>query len=74
MSTMTDMEAGQLVQVVEQLGVQIKIMNKNTQILSDRISTLERQLTKGKGMFAGAMMLAMGLGGIGSHVFSNWFK
>jgi hypothetical protein len=74
MSNMTDYEAGQLVQVVEQLGIQIKLMNENTEILSDRISNLERQLAKGKGMFAGAMMLAMGLGGIGGHVFGNWFK
>jgi hypothetical protein len=74
MSNMTDYEAGQLVQVVEQLGVAIEKMNKNTTKLTNRIEKLEKQLAKGKGMFAGAMLLAMGLGGLGGQVFSSWLK
>ena len=39
-----------------------------------RICNMEKQMAKGKGMFAGAMMLAMGLGGLGGQIFSKWFN
>ena len=71
---MTDYEAGQLVAVVTQLNNEISEMNKTCSQLSNRVNELEKQMAKGKGMFAGAMMLAMGLGGLGSQIFSRWFN
>jgi hypothetical protein len=43
-------------------------------MLSDRVNELEKQMAKGKGMFAGAIMISMGLGGLGSTLFSKWFN
>jgi hypothetical protein len=43
-------------------------------MLSERVNELEKQMAKGKGMFAGAMMISMGLGGLGSTLFSKWFN
>jgi len=74
MSNMTDYEAGQLVAVVTQLNNEISEMNKICGELSNRVNELEKQMAKGKGMFAGAIFIAMGLGGIGSTLFSKWFN
>lgn len=62
MSNMTDYEAGQLVAVVTQLNNEISEMNKTCTMLSERVNELEKQMAKGKGMFAGAIFIAMGLG------------
>jgi|TARA_R110000772_G_scaffold244677_1_gene357870 hypothetical protein len=74
MSNMTDYDAGKLVASVELLNERIKDMNNNTEILSMRLCNIEKQMAKGKGMFAGAMMLAMGLGGLGGQIFGKWFN
>lgn len=74
MSNMTDYEAGQLVAVVTQLNNEISKMNKTCSQLSNRVNELEKQMAKGKGMFAGAIFIAMGLGGLGSTLFSKWFN
>ena len=74
MSNMTDYEAGHLVAVVTQLNAEIHEMNKTCSMLSERVNELEKQMAKGKGMFAGAMMISMGLGGLGSTLFSKWFN
>jgi hypothetical protein len=74
MSNMSDYEAGQLVAVVTQLNGEIHEMNKTCSMLSDRVNELERQMARGKGMFAGAIMISMGLGGVGSTLFSRWFN
>jgi hypothetical protein len=74
MSNMTDFDAGKLVASVELLNERIKDMNNNTEILSMRLCNIEKQMAKGKGMFAGAMMLAMGLGGLGGQIFGKWFN
>tara|TARA_B110000977_G_C10797341_1_gene384922 strand:- start:339 stop:554 length:216 start_codon:yes stop_codon:yes gene_type:complete len=71
---MTDYEAGQLVTVVQQLNIQVKEMNDTTKALSCRINDLEKQLCRGKGMLAGAMVLSLGLGGLGGQVFGKWFN
>mgnify|MGYP001164270270 FL=1 len=49
-------------------------MNKTCIVLSERVNELEKQMVKGKGMFAGAIFIAMGLGSIGSTIFSKWFN
>ena len=74
MSNMTDYEAGQLVAVVTQLNNEISEMNKTCSQLSNRVNELEKQMAKGKGMFAGAIFIAMGLGGLGSTLFTKWFN
>ena len=74
MSNMTDYDAAKLVASVELLNERIKDMNNNTEILSMRLCNIEKQMAKGKGMFAGAMMLAMGLGGLGGQIFGKWFN
>jgi hypothetical protein len=71
---MTDYEAGQLVAVVTQLNNEISEMNRTCTQLSDRVNELEKQMAKGKGMFAGPIFIAMGLGGLGSTLFSKWFN
>ena len=74
MSNMTDYDAGKLVASVELLNERIKDMNNNTEILSMRLCNIEKQMAKGKGMFAGAIMISMGLGGLGSTLFTKWFN
>ena len=56
MSNMTDYEAGHLVAVVTQLNNEISEMNRTCGELSNRINELEKQMAKGKGMFAGAIL------------------
>ena len=72
MSNMSDYDAGRFVTLVENLGSQVESLNKTTVILSQRVNDLEKQLVKGKGFLAGAMLLSIGLGGVGSSVLSKW--
>ncbi len=72
MSTMSDYDAGRLVALVEQLSQQLREHQKTTDQLTARVNDLEKQLVKGKGFLAGAMLLSMGLGGVGSSVLSRW--
>jgi len=72
MSTMTDYDAGRLVTLVETLGNQVESLNETTVTLSKRINELEKQLVKGKGFLAGAMLLSMGLGGVGTSFLAKW--
>jgi hypothetical protein len=69
---MTDYDAGRFVTLVETLTTQVESLNETTVILSNRINDLEKQLVKGKGFLAGAMLLSIGLGGVGSSVLSKW--
>tara|TARA_R110002153_G_scaffold196723_6_gene350122 strand:- start:1065 stop:1292 length:228 start_codon:yes stop_codon:yes gene_type:complete len=72
MSTMSDYDAGRFVTLVENLTTQVETLNTTTTQLSDRINELEKQLVKGKGFLAGAMLLSIGLGGVGTSVLSKW--
>ena len=72
MSTMSDYDAGRFVTLVENLGNQVESLTETTSQLSNRINDLERQLVKGKGFLAGAMLLSIGLGGVGTSVLSKW--
>ena len=72
MSNMSDYDAGRFVTLVETLTTQVESLNETTVILSNRINDLEKQLVKGKGFLAGAMLLSIGLGGVGSSVLSKW--
>lgn len=72
MSTMTDLEAGKLIAVVEQLDGEIKALRETTAKLTNRVNELDIQLSKGKGFLAGAMLLSMGLGGVGTSFLSKW--
>ena len=72
MSNMSDYDAGRFVTLVENLGTQVESLNKTTVILSQRVNDLEKQLVKGKGFLAGAMLLSIGLGGVGTSVLSKW--
>ena len=69
---MSDYDAGRFVTLVENLGTQVESLNNTTVILSQRVNDLEKQLVKGKGFLAGAMLLSIGLGGVGSSVLSKW--
>jgi hypothetical protein len=72
MSTMSDYDAGRFVTLVENLGNQVESLTETTSKLSNRINDLEKQLVKGKGFLAGAMLLSIGLGGVGTSVLSKW--
>jgi len=72
MSTMSDYDAGRLVALVEQLSIQLREHQDTTTKLTARVNDLEKQLVKGKGFLAGAMLLSMGLGGVGTSVLSRW--
>ena len=72
MSTMSDYDAGRLVALVEQLSQQLREHQNTTDKLTARVKDLEKQLVKGKGFLAGAMLLSMRLGGVGSSVLSRW--
>ena len=72
MSNMSDYDAGRFVTLVENLTNQVESLNKTTTELSKRINELEKQLVKGKGFLAGAMLLSLGLGGVGTSVLSKW--
>ena len=69
---MSDYDAGRFVALVENLGNQVESLNETTTELSKRINDLEKQLVKGKGFLAGAMLLSLGLGGVGTSVLSKW--
>ena len=69
---MTDLEAGKLIAVVEQLDGEIKALRETTAKLTNRVNELDIQLSKGKGFLAGAMLLSMGLGGVGTSFLSKW--
>ena len=72
MSTMSDYDAGRLVALVEQLSIQLREHQKTTDQLTARVNDLEKQLVKGKGFLAGAMLLSMGLGGVGTSFLAKW--
>tara|TARA_B100000795_G_scaffold241823_1_gene204767 strand:- start:3696 stop:3923 length:228 start_codon:yes stop_codon:yes gene_type:complete len=72
MSAMSDYDAGRFVTLVENLGNQVESLNATTIQLSNRVNDLEKQLVKGKGFLAGAMILSIGLGGVGTSVLSKW--
>jgi len=72
MTTMTDYDAGRLVTQIENLSKQVESLNTTTVTLSKRINELEKQLVKGKGFLAGAMLLSMGLGGVGTSFLAKW--
>jgi len=72
MSNMSDFEAGKLIAVVEQLETEVKTLRESTTKLTSRVNELDLQLSKGKGFLAGAMLLSMGLGGVGSSFLSKW--
>ena len=69
---MSDYDAGRFVTLVENLGNQVESLTETTSQLSNRINDLEKQLVKGKGFLAGAMLLSIGLGGVGTSVLSKW--
>jgi len=71
MSAMPDFEAGQLVSAVTQLNKDVESLTKTMAKLNDRLAVQEIQLAKGKGMAAGAMILAAVLGGISSYIMGK---
>lgn len=72
MSNMSDYDAGRFVALVENLGNQVESLNETTTELSKRINDLEKQLVKGKGFLAGAMLLSLSLGGVGTTFLAKW--
>jgi hypothetical protein len=60
------------VTLVETLGTQVETLNETTVTLSNRINDLEKQLVKGKGFLAGAMLLSLSLGGVGTTFLAKW--
>jgi len=71
MSNMPDFEAGQLVNAVTQLNKDVESLTKTMAKLNDRLAAQEIQLAKGKGMAAGVIVLAAGLGGISSYLMGR---
>jgi len=72
MSEMTDFEAGKLVGLVEQLSADVVYLTRTAEKLEARVSEMDKQLAKGKGFLAGAMLLSMALGGVGTSYLSKW--
>ncbi len=72
MSQMSDYDAGRLVTLVENLTKQVESLNTTSTILSQRVNNLEKQLVKGKGFLAGAMLLSLSLGGVGTTFLTKW--
>jgi len=68
---MTDFEEGKLVNAVNQLHKDVSNLTGVVNRLNDRLAKQEVQLAKGKGMAAGAMMLAAVLGGISSYLIGE---
>jgi len=71
MAGMTDFEEGKLVNAVNQLHKDVSNLTGVVNRLNDRLAKQEVQLAKGKGMAAGAMMLAAVLGGISSYLIGE---
>lgn len=71
MSGMPDFEAGQLVNAVTQLNKDVEALTVTMYKLNSRLATQEIQLAKGKGMAAGAMILAAVLGGVSSYIMGE---
>jgi len=71
MSGMPDFEAGQLVNAVTQLNKDVEALTVTMYKLNSRLATQEIQLAKGKGMAAGAMILAAVLGGVSSYIMGK---
>jgi len=65
MSSMNDMEAGQLIAAVNRLS-------KDVEKLTERIEDLDGQLNKGKGLVVGVFLAAGGLGAAASSVLAKW--
>jgi hypothetical protein len=72
MSEMTDFEAGKLVMLVEQLSSDVVHLTATAEKLESRVYEMDKQLAKGKGFLAGAMLLSMALGGVGTSYLSRW--
>lgn len=62
---LSDLEAGRLIAAVENLSNDVEQLNA-------RIQNLERELSKGKGLVAGVLLITAGLSGLGGSVFSKW--
>ena len=71
MSGMPDFEAGQLVAAVTQLNKDVESLTITMTKLNDRLAAQELQLAKGKGMAAGVIFLAAGLGGVSSYIMNK---
>jgi len=71
MSGMSDFEAGQLVHLVTQLNKDVESLTITMAKLNERLAAQELQLAKGKGMAAGALVLAAILGGVSSYFVSR---
>ncbi len=74
MSEMTDFEAGKLVMLVEQLSQDVVHLTATAEKLENRVSEMDKQLAKGKGFLAGAMLLSMALGGVGTSYLAKWLN
>ena len=71
MSGMPDFEAGQLVHAVKQLNKDVEQLTIIMDKLTNRLAAQEIQLAKGKGMAAGALVLAAVLGGVSSYIMGR---
>lgn len=71
MSGMPDFEAGQLVHAVKELNKDVEQLTIIMDRLTNRLAAQEIQLAKGKGMAAGALVLAAVLGGVSSYLMGR---
>ena len=71
MSGMTDFEAGQLVGLVTELTNKVSELTTTMDKIEKRMGRQELQLAKGKGMAAGAVILAAALGGVSSYLVGH---
>ena len=71
MSGMTDFEAGQLVGLVTELTNKVGELTVTMEKIEKRMAKQELQLARGKGMAAGAIVLAAVLGGLSSYLMGH---
>ena len=71
MSGMPDFEVGQLVHAVKELNKDVEQLTIIMDRLTNRLAAQEIQLAKGKGMAAGALVLAAVLGGVSSYLMGR---
>lgn len=67
MSDVTDLEIGKLIQKVESLEQAVRENNM-------RLTELETQLHKTKGLGIGIILATVGLSGIGGSIISRWLS
>ncbi len=67
MSEVTDLEIGKLIQKVESLEQAVRENNM-------RLTELETQLHKTKGLGIGIILATVGLSGIGGSIISRWLS